>query len=441
MKTAQERIDIGKARRKELSRAALAKTHLKSRRGDPIEVLLSATEGRIRSLLPIKYSRMSANPFAFFRGAVALMATDLALAPHSGIEVQLCGDAHVQNLGSFAAPDGRLVFDLNDFDETISGPWEWDVKRMATSIILAGREAAQTRSKCRLAASVFVQAYCRLVAEFAHEPLLQISRHVIHRGGNDNPVHAALRESQRSTPLDSLQRYTKPVKGTPRFVDKKPVLWRVKGDEAKAVIASLESYRRTLAPERQHLFDMFRAIDVGFKVVGTGSVALRDYLVLLEGNGAADPLFLQIKQEVHSAYAPFLKPVRYRNHGKRAAYGQRAIQPLSDPLLGWTRCRGQDYLVRQLNDHKGAIDLETLKGDGLESLATVAGELLARGHARSGDPCEIFGYCGSGAKVTESVVEFASAYADQTEADFEAFLKNETVKGFTSKKALAAAAR
>jgi uncharacterized protein (DUF2252 family) len=177
-----------------------------------------------------------------------------------------------------------------------------------------------------------------------------------------------------------------------------------------------------LASEQRHLFDLFRPLDVGFKVVGTGSVGLRDYVVLFEGNGPGDPLFLQVKQEVKSVYARYLRDFVYRNQGQRVAEGQRAIQPLSDPLLGWTTFRGHEYLVRQLNDHKGSIDLETLKGNGLGSLALVAGELLARGHARSGDPCMIYGYCGKGSKIVKAIGDFASAYADQTESDYSKFV-------------------
>ncbi len=422
MKTSKQRIEIGKRQRNEISRTAHGRLHLKKRPFDPIRLLLSSVDGRIPELLQIKYARMSASPFAFFRGAVSIMAADLARLPHSGIEVQLCGDAHVQNMGSFASPDGKLIFDLNDFDETIRGPWEWDVKRMATSIVLAGREASQKGAECHSAAEAFVERYCRSMAEFAHQPILEVARHVIHRGGQSQPVHAALQQSERTKPLDLLKKYTKLVHGKRVFADHRPVLWRVTGKEAKQVLSSLKAYRDTLAPERKHLFDMFQSLDVGFKVVGTGSVGLRDYVVLFEGNGPEDPLFVQVKQEVQSAYAQYLRGPSYRNQGQRAVEGQRAIQTVSDPLLGWTAFGGHEYLVRQLNDHKGSIDLETLKGDGLESLALVAGELLARGHARSGDACVIHGYSGSGSKTIKAIGDFAAAYADQTEADYSEFM-------------------
>ncbi|HEV2378550.1 MAG TPA: DUF2252 domain-containing protein [Terriglobia bacterium] len=423
IKTAHERMEHGKSRRDAISRAKVGDLCPQERKFDPIEVLLASGEGRIPSLLPVKYARMSASPFAFFRGAVSIMAADLARLPNTGLHVQLCGDAHVQNMGSFAALDGRLVFDLNDFDETIRGPWEWDVKRMATSLVLAGREARQKRSSRREAVELFAESYCQWMAEFARAPIVQVARHIIHRGAGCEPVNAAVRESERFTPLAILKRLTEPGRGGRRhFRNQPPVLRRVTGKEAGEVLAALGAYRDNLASERRHLFDLFRPIDVGFKVVGTGSVGLRDYVVLFEGNGSKDPMFLQIKQEVKSAYASSLAEQVQKHEGRRVVDGQQAIQAVSDLLLGWTAFGGHEYLVRQLNDHKGSIDLETLRNDGLASLAMVAGELLARGHARSGDACAIYGYCGEGSKVTKAILNFAVEYSDQTEADYAKFM-------------------
>jgi len=423
VKSRDERIEEGKKRRERASRAGQKDLRADQRRFDPIEVVLKSATGRLERLLPLKYARMAVSPFAFFRGAVPVMAADLSRLPHSGIAVQICGDAHVQNLGSFAAPDGRLVFDFNDFDETIHGPWEWDVKRMAASIVLAGREAGHKASGCHSAAEIFAQRYCDSMAEFASEPLLLVARHQIHREQRIRPVSAALRQSERATPLEALKKFTgKDGHGNRRFRDGRPVFWRVKGDEARAVLSSLALYRKSLHHESLHLFSFFRPVDVGFKVVGTGSVGMRDYIVLMEGNGPTDPLFLQVKQEMPSAWAPYLRVV-YEHQGQRTAEGQRAIQPLSDLLLGWTTLSGHQFLVRQLNDHKGTIDLTKLRGDGLDSLAMVAGELMARGHARSGDAAMIHGYCGNGTKLTRAIGEFAAQYANQAEADYEAFIK------------------
>ena len=421
--TAEERARFGRSRRAVVSRVAQAELEREKRNFDPLDVLRSSAEARLPQLLPIKYGRMKTSPFAFFRGSVAIIAADLARLPHSGVMAQLCGDAHVQNLGSFAAPDGKLVFDLNDFDETIPGPWEWDVKRMAASIVLAGREVGHRSQTCRDAAGTFVESYCASLAQFAREPILSVARRQIHRQRSVEPVHAALAQSQRADPCELLKKLTEPgARGRPRFRDQRPDFWRVRGEKARQILGSLAPYRATLAPDRRHLFDLFRAIDVGFKVAGTGSVGLRDYVVLFEGNGAADPMFLQIKQEVPSAYAKLVPAPVGKHQGRRVAEGQRAIQPSSDLLLGWTTVGEHHFLVRQMNDHKGSIDLNRLRGAGLASLAQVTGELLARGHARSGDACAIYGYCGSGPKIVRAIRTFACTYADQAETDYAAFV-------------------
>ena len=421
--SAQQRIAEGKSRRGVVSRQAQANLRPKNRQFDPIDVLLESGAGRVRQLLPIKYARMRESPFAFFRGAVSIMAADLARLPNSGLHVQLCGDAHVQNLGSFAAPDGRLVFDLNDFDETIRGPWEWDVKRMAASLVLAGRESGHDPAACKSAAETCAGSYCRSIDQFSRQPVLQAARHQVHREERIEPVHAALRQSERARPLDLLKKFTEPDRHEcPHFRDRRPLFWRIRGQAAQEVLRSLGAYRETLASERRNLFDLFRGIDVGFKVVGTGSVGLRDYVVLFEGNSPRDPMFLQVKQEAASAYAKFLPGATDQHQGRRVAEGQRAIQPLSDLLLGWTSIGQHEYLVRQLNDHKGSIDLQRLRGVGLKSLALVAGELLARGHARTGDACQIRGYCGPGEKMAKALGDFAAEYAGQTEADYRAFV-------------------
>jgi uncharacterized protein (DUF2252 family) len=419
--TREERLKFGRDARKRLSRSQFGDAQAGSRKFNPIELLIHAREGRVPKLLPIKYARMRASPFAFFRGAVSIMAADLAAQPHTGLLAQLCGDAHVQNLGCFEGPDGRLVFDINDFDETIAGPWEWDTKRMATSIVLAGFDSGHRRSACATAVEAFAAAYCNVLEQMADQPVLVAARHQIHRLQKNQPISAALQQAQRASPCDLLKKYTETVRDRLQFKDVEHVLWRVKGAERQAVLESLPLYRQTLGSERLHWFSFFRPLDVAFKIVGTGSVGLRDYVVLMEGNGSGDPLFLQIKQEVASAYAPYLNPAQLANQGERVVEGQRKIQPLSDLLLGWTRIGEHDYLVRQLNDHKGSIDLKRLRGVGLNSLATVAGELLARGHARSGDALAIKGYIGRCDRVHDGLVNYALEYAAITEADFEAF--------------------
>ena len=420
----EARLKLGRDQRLQLSRKALGQVHSQKRAFSPIDLLLKSAQGRRPQLLPVKYSRMRVSPFAFFRGSVPIMAADLASGPNSGLMAQLCGDAHVQNMGSFEGPDGRLIFDINDFDETVEGPWEWDVKRMAASIVLAGFESNHARNNCSRAVEVFAFAYCRTVEELAEQPVLVGARHQIRRAKRAQAVSAALKQAERASPLDLAGKYTVTgLRGSIRFKKVEHALWPVVGKEKQDVLDSLPLYRESLGPERLHLFDFFKPVDVAFKIVGTGSVALRDYVVLMEGNGDRDVLFLQIKQEVASAYASYLKNSASAHEGRRVAEGQRKIQPLSDPLLGWTRVAEHDYLVRQLNDHKGSINLENLRGEGLDSLAEVAGELLARGHARSGDALQIKGYLGAPEKVAKSIAAYGLEYAAQAQADFEQFLK------------------
>lgn len=420
----EQRLKLGRARRDQLNRSRLGDFDPRKRAHTPVDLLLGSTAGRVASLLPLKYTRMAVSPFAFFRGAVSIMGADLGSGPTTGLTVQLCGDAHVQNLGSFETPDGRLVFDINDFDETIPGPWEWDVKRMAASIVLAGEESEHGRVNCERAVEAFACSYCETIETLAEQPVLVAARYLIHRLKKARAIGAALAEAARAQPVDLLKRYTEPsAAGTKRFKKIPHALWRIQGKERASVLGTLPLYRKSLAPERLHLFGFFKEKDAAFKVVGTGSVGLRDYVVLMEGNGAGDPLFLQIKQEVASAYAPYLKHPRYEHQGQRVVEGQRRIQPVSDLLLGWTRFGGHDFLVRQLNDHKGSVDLMQLRGDGLASLAEVAGELLARGHARSGDALAIKGYIGSYDKIVKSIVSFGVKYAALAQDDFAAFKK------------------
>lgn len=416
---------FGEAQRKVCSRAELAQWNPKRRKEDPSETLRRGMRGRVGALLRLKDERMRASPFGFFRGAAPVMASDLALGKHTDVLSQLCGDAHVQNFGAYAGADGRLVFDINDFDETVRGPFEWDVKRMATSLLLAGRDAKIREAGCRKAVGAFLTSYCGLVRTESKMPVLEVARYQVHRLPHVRTVSEVLERAERETPMLSLERLTKKGKKGRVFRTEPPTLRRLTGDRAEAVLASLKTYSRSLLPERRTFFAQFRPIDVAFKVVGTGSVGLRDYCVYLEGNGANDPLFLQIKQEVASVYASYMgRGAAWRgNEGERVAVGQRAMQLQSDPLLGWTRFCGRDYLVRQLNDHKAGVDTTRLMADGLTDYATVCGELLARGHARSGSARAVAGYVGSGTKFAGAIAEFADGYAAQTVADWKESVK------------------
>jgi uncharacterized protein (DUF2252 family) len=422
--TAQERRALGQTRRKQVRRQDHARWDARLRTHDPLRLIEESMRGRVPGLVGLKYERMLASPFGFFRGAAPVMAADLALLPHTGIVSQICGDAHVRNLGAYAAPDGRLLFDINDFDETIQGPFEWDLKRLATSLVLAARETSgeNNGSKAgRAAVLQFVARYHKLVQTLSRMPVVEVARYQVHRLQRISPVSQALLKAERSTPLHTLDTLTEATKKGRCFREEPPVLRRLSPAQARPVLAALKTYRESLLPERQHFLAQYRAMDVAFKVVGTGSVGLRDYLVYLEGNGERDPLFLQVKEEPGSAYAPYLPGAiggGSGHQGKRVAEGQRAMQFASDPFLGWTTIANRDYLVRQLNDHKGSIEIADLQGTGLIDYAEMCGELLARGHARSGDACLLAGYLGNGKKFGEALAEFSEAYADQTEKDW-----------------------
>jgi uncharacterized protein (DUF2252 family) len=420
---------------------------------DPLRLLHQSESGRVPALVALKHQRMAVSPFGFFRGAVPVMAADLSVHPNTGLLTQLCGDAHVENLGAYASPlDGRLLFNINDFDETIRGPFEWDLKRLATSLILAGREAGIKKSDRMESVLHLIARYRGSMQTFAAMPVLEMVRHQIHRLARVDPMPAILAQARRSTPQKTLKSLTQPASrkkavilsgarsakskhpdaadlASPgrRFRTDPPVLRRATATEAAAVLASLPAYLRTLEPERRHFLAQYRAMDVGFKVVGTGSVGLRDYCIYLEGThtGNSDPLFLQIKEETHSAYASYLpaSEVPDAHQGQRVADGQRAMQLSSDPFLGYTSIpdaqrKPRHYLVRQLNDHKASLDLTALDAPSLLGYADLCGEIFAQGHARAGDPVALSAYLGNGDRFDQALLRFASAYADKTERDW-----------------------
>jgi len=439
--THRQRLALGQSQRKHMRRAGHAGWQPKSRTADPLQLLAASMRGRVPALIPIKYERMAVSPFGFFRGAVPIMAADLALGPNTGLHTQLCGDAHVRNLGAFAAPDGRLVFDINDFDETIRGPFEWDVKRLATSLILAGRESGAHTGHCRDAAHIFLERYRTQMRSFAGMAILDVARYQVHRLRELRPISQVLRMAERATPLHSLEALTVETSGRSkpatselppradahprRFKTAPPDLTPVRGALARSILDSLATYAESLQPERRHFLAQYTPLDVAFKIVGTGSVGLRDYCVYMQGNGAKDPLFLQVKEEAHSAYTPYLgEPSAPTHQGRRVVEGQRAMQLQSDPFLGWTTIQGRDFLVRQLNDHKASVDLSDLKAASLLEYARVCGELLARGHARAGDACILAGYIGASARFDDAIANFATAYADQTERDWQALTRS-----------------
>ena len=462
--THAERLALGRHARKQIARRAHADFKLDICPGDPLALLAESMRGRVPRLIPVKYQRMAASPFGFFRGAVPIMAADLACHPNTGLVTQLCGDAHVENLGAYASLDSRIVFDLNDFDETIRGPFEWDIKRLATSLILAGREAGIGRADRKVAVAAFLRRYRRTMRRFSNMPVLEMARYQIHRLAHIGPMPAIFAQAERSTPLRLLEKLTEPIDGNSakpfakktaatktaakktsaaakkaanvpalehisskprRFRSEPPLLVRVSGGEAEKVFASLEKYSKTLQPERQHFLAQYTPVDVSFKVVGTGSVGLRDYIVYCEGHARpahSDPLFIQIKEEPASAYARYIPDgaAAWTHQGHRVMDGQRAMQLTSDPFLGYTTIDNRDYVVRQLNDHKARLDPGTLSSANLNGYADLCGELLARGHARAGDAVSIHAYIGSSARFDDGILGFARAYADKTEADWKA---------------------
>jgi len=423
MNTRKQAEQYGLAQRNHLGRSAMGE--LAQRRFDPLDVLHAAAKDHVAKLLPVKFQRMAVSPFAFFRGSVEVMAADLGAAKRTAIEVQLCGDAHLKNFGFFATPGSDIVIDINDFDETMRGPWEWDVKRCATSIVLAGRVAGDPEGDCKEATRLFLDEYSAWTRAFADMRVLDVARHRALRSYGDPVIRGALKEAERSSPLSSLKKLTRgTAKRGYRFVREPSLIWEVKGEEKQAALAALADYRKSLSSDHQMIFDRYEAVDVGFKVVGTGSVGTRDYVVLLFGRDGRDPLFLQIKEEPPSAYAPYYEdPSLPKHQGQRVVQGQRAMQVLSDLLLGWCSIAGRHYVVRQLNDHKSTIEPEKLRGRRLAEYSRVCGELLAKGHARSGDPVALSSYLGRAGKAERALLQFAVKYADQTEADYRSFLK------------------
>jgi uncharacterized protein (DUF2252 family) len=429
--TREDRRKAGQACRDKVSRIRQGQFDPKARKFDPVELMNAAHKGRLSELVPLKNARMAATPFTFYRGAVPLMAADLAQLPRTGIEVQICGDAHVQNLGAYGGgADGHLIFDINDFDETIRGPWEWDVKRMATSLILAGREARNSERQCKDAVTHFSRTYRETVRELSELSVIELARYQVTRHLKVSPVLSVLRKAEHATAQSTLQKLA--VQNSGKYEIKElsdptfgvPVQYRVTESTANRVLAALPGYVKSLLSERHHFFRQYKPVDVGFRIVGTGSVGTRDYVVLLFAGAIEDPLFLQLKQELPSAYASYLPNSHPPKHqGERVVDGVRRMLVQFDIFMGWATIDGLPYLVRQLRDHKAGIESTDLEGNGLLQYAEVCGELLAKGHARSGDPCMLAGYLGMADRFDKALVNFAVDYADQDTRDFEQWLK------------------
>jgi uncharacterized protein (DUF2252 family) len=430
----EERMALGKAIRDKVPRPSQAKWQPAANRENPVELLRQSNEGRIHDLLPIRYGRMRRSPFAFFRGAASIMAADLATTSVTGLCVQLCGDCHLLNFGGYGSPERRIVFDINDFDETLNGPWEWDVKRLAASVVLSGRELGFKDGQCCDAASATVTSYRLHMREYAHMRALdswyshlEAGLLIEEAGSSESKKYwkSLIGDATLQTDIHMFPKLTKEKNGKRRFVDNPPLVYHPHdiGKIGIHVRELFHRYRQTLPEERRVILDRYHVIDIARKVVGVGSVGTRCDVALLMAS-ENDPLFIQLKQALPSALDPYAGKSRYKNHGERVVTGQRMLQAASDVFLGWARDdRGHDYYFRQLRDMKIKFDLETMtKAEWLEYVE-ICGWTLARAHARTGAAARIGGYMGKNELFDQAIEKFAIAYADQTERDHALLVK------------------
>jgi uncharacterized protein (DUF2252 family) len=441
--SSEDRRRLGTGLRSQVPRSALGVFDESTARPDPVEVLQQQATTRVPELVPIRYGRMLTSPFAFYRGAAAIMAIDLAASPSPGLRVQLCGDAHLSNFGVFASPERRVVFDINDFDETLSGPFEWDVKRLVTSFAIAGRHRGMSPGdRARLCTTV-VRQYCDSMAEFAQRTNLEVwyahlnTEELISRLRSEDPrvgkrLAAGVEKARTRDSMQALSKLTEVVDGRRRIVSAPPLIVpaeELEGSQPETVehlvATTLAGYAASLLPERAHLLSQYRYVHFARKVVGVGSVGTRAFVVLLQGRDADDALFLQVKEAQPSVLAGLAGTSRHDHDGERVVTGQRMMQAVSDIFLGWYRINGadgvaRDYYVRQLRDWKGSADIDSMRPEGLALYARLCGWTLARAHARSGDRVALAGYLGKGTTFVRAMVSFAELYADQNERDFAA---------------------
>ncbi len=449
--TVAERVARGKAARKEVPRASHGTFEPAPHRRDVVDLLESQAATRVPELVPIRYGRMLVSPFTFYRGGALIMAADLAATPRSGLTVQCCGDAHLSNFGAFASPERRLVFDINDFDETLPGPWEWDVKRLAVSMIIAAQDngfsekvqervVLDTVKEYRTAMAGFA-AMKNLEVWYAHldiEPTLQrfISQ-LKPAGKTDKAIKRAEKAIAKARTRDSMSAFSKlceRVNGSSRIVAEPPLIVPIadlaEGREREELFEELHDrlrgFRESLQHDRRVLLEQFELIDFARKVVGVGSVGTRAWIALLLGRDGGDPLFLQMKEAQASVLEEFLAPSEFSNHGERVVTGQHLMQASSDIFLGWVHVdagldgQARDFYGRQLKDWKGSAEIEQMIPEGMETYGRLCGWTLARAHARSGDRVAIAAYLGKGDTFDRAIVEFSKAYAEQNEKDYKA---------------------
>ncbi len=425
-RTLAERRAVGRSLRERVPRSSHASWSPAADRSDPIGLLEEQDRSRLAQFVPLRYGRMIASPFGFLRGSAVVMAGDLAATPVTGLQVQMCGDAHLSNFGVYATPERNQVFDLNDFDETLPGPWEWDVKRLAASIVVAGRTMGFTREMNRQAVMGCIRSYRENMWKYGEMGHIDVwyaridpeSIRQFVRRSDRSYVEKELEKARRSSSLVAFPRLTRKVDGRYRIKDDPPTITHLDDEELAQQLGELvEKYSESLQEDRTVLLRKYSFVDVAHKVVGVGSVGTRCYVALLMGSEEGDPLFLQVKQAQASVLEPHLGLSSYLNHAQRVVRGQYLMQAASDIFLGWTRLGSIDFYVRQLRDMKLSVSIESLNESRFVRYCELCGWALARAHARSGDPTQISGYLGANDTFDWAIASFAEAYADQTERD------------------------
>lgn len=431
-----ERIAAGKQLREQLPRQQHGKWQASNDRRDPVEILEKSNQGRIPELVPIRYGRMLHSPFTFLRGSAGLMACDLASQPNTAIHLQICGDCHLLNFGMFATPERNLVFDINDFDETLPAPWEWDVKRLAVSFVVAGRDQGLSEDDCRDSAQECARAYREELRKYSKMSPVEVwyTRLDLEKLIEEAPDEKTRRrredlaERARERVIENMfPEIVAQAGGRYRFVDQPPLLYHVDNlpDLRERWLDGLAAYRDTLSDDRKILYDRYRFEDAAQKVVGIGSIGTRCGVALFfsEEN---HPLILQVKEAGRSVLEPYVQKCRYENQGQRVVIGQRLMQSSSDIFLGWARGRsGADFYIRQLRDMKLSVPVEGASASDLARYAGICGSVLARAHAKSGDSATISGYLGKGDQFDNAIAQLASSYADQNELDYKRLLEAE----------------
>lgn len=447
--TVEERVARGKAARAEVPRSRHAEFEPPANRADPIGLLEQQAETRVPELVPIRYGRMLVSPFTFYRGAAKLMANDLAATPRSGLTVQCCGDAHLSNFGAFASPERRLVFDINDFDETLPGPWEWDVKRLAVSMLIAARDNGYAVKDQQRIVLETVAQYRRAMREFTRmtnlavwyagldiETLLK-ERAADFKARMRKRTEKDIAKARTRDSVFAFSKLTERVNGRAEIADRSPLIVPLRvlvpGDQQEQFMewlhALLREYRGSLEHDRRVLLEQFELVDFARKVVGVGSVGTRAWIGLLFGRDRSDPLFLQMKEAEASVLEEYAGKSQFKNHGERVVTGQRLMQAASDIFLGWVHVKvgidgvARDFYVRQLKDWKGSVEVERMIPKGMTVYGRLCGWTLARAHARSGDRIAIASYLGGGSAFDRAILEFSNAYAGQNERDYQALVE------------------